>query len=189
MDEFSGLIKEYGDTAYRMALHIAGGNDSEARDLVQDAFLKVWKAWGTYQPQAFKGWLYCVLRNLYVDAMRRKARAPMLSLDASTANEDLDLKDMLAESDPLPMERAETHEVQEAVGQALAGLAPDFRVPVALCDMEGLSYEEIAQVMGCPIGTVRSRIHRGRQLLRKALVHLVERKPGAPGIGEKEVNL
>jgi RNA polymerase sigma-70 factor (ECF subfamily) len=168
--EFNEVLRLYGTMAYRMALQLTKGKEDEARDLVQDAFIKIWKHWGTQQPGAFKGWMYRILHNLYMDAMRKRARHPAVSLDQSAGDADEgSWEQRLADPDATPADLTETAEVQVVVRSALHGLETEYRVAVVLCDMEGLSYEEIAQVTGVPIGTVRSRIHRGRQQLKSAL--------------------
>src|SRR6185437_9278171 len=168
-EEFEKLLRCYGDMAYRMALHLTAGQETEARDLVQEGFLKVWRHWNFERPGSFKGWMYRLLHNLYMDVLRRRARRPTFSLDADA---DALWEEALAEKSPGAPETLEQKELQGQVAGALRRLDLEFRIPVVLCDMEGLSYEEIARTLGVPIGTVRSRIHRGRCQLRRALVHL-----------------
>jgi len=167
-EEFSELLRCYGDMAYRMACQITGGRETEARDLVQDGFIKIWRYWGFQRPASFKGWMYRILHNLYMDALRQKARRPTVSLDAHV-EEGTSWEERLSDRTPgLPV-GMERQELQQDVTRALHQLDTEFRMPVVLCDMEGLSYDEIAQVMSCPVGTVRSRIHRGRVQLRALL--------------------
>jgi len=167
-DEFSELLRCYGDMAYRMACQITGGREPEARDLVQDGFIKIWRYWRFHRPASFKGWMYRILHNLYMDALRRNARRPTVSLDGH-ADEGTPWEERLSDNTPGLPEGAERRELQQDVTRALERLDLEFRMPVVLCDMEGLSYDEIAQVMSCPVGTVRSRIHRGRMQLRALL--------------------
>jgi RNA polymerase sigma-70 factor, ECF subfamily len=171
-EEFSEIHKTYGVMAYRMACHLTGGNEALAKDLVQETFLKIWKNGQEERPESFKGWIYRVLHNLHIDHIRRRTREAVISYDAPTAAEDLQLKDLYPAPGPLPLERLEGEERKQAVHQALAELHPDFRLPIVLCDLEGLSYEQIAEIVACPVGTVRSRIHRGRRELRQTLVQL-----------------
>lgn len=173
-EEFSEVLRVYGDLAYRMAFQLTRGREDEARDLVQDGFIKIWRFWPFQQPRSFKGWMYRILHNLYMDKLRRKHRQVETSLDAAQDEGLLSLEHHLPDSAPTPEQASEASHRQRAVSRALAGLELDLRMPVVLCDMEGLSYEEIARIVGCPIGTVRSRIHRGRSRLREALVHLEE---------------
>jgi RNA polymerase sigma factor (sigma-70 family) len=160
-EEFSELLRTYGDMAYRMSLHLTGGREQEARDLVQDGFIRIWRYWSFQKPDHFKSWMYRILHNLYLDSRRRATRRPTVSLDdVSPYGEDLSWEDRFAEAQPQPAGILETKELQQQVGNALRRLPDEFRIPVMLCDMEGLSYDEIAKVVSCPVGTVRSRIHR-----------------------------
>lgn len=178
-DEFSEVLRCHGDAAYRMACHLTRGNEALARDLVQDAFIKIWKNWEWQRPESFKGWMYRILHNLYMDHLRKKTREASISYDSHDASETYDFKGSLPETDPLLIDQLEKEELNKTLYAALENLPQDFRVPIVLCDMEGLSYEEIARVVSCPVGTVRSRIHRGRRELRRALVHSMQEKEAA----------
>jgi RNA polymerase sigma-70 factor, ECF subfamily len=166
--EFDDVLKTHGDTAYRMALQLTGGRESEAADLVQEAFVRIWRNWKTHRPDSIKGWLRTVLHNLYMDVLRKRARHPSVSLEPGDGAE-FSLADVLPDRRPSPEHLYQQQEIRIEVRQALARLDVEFRVPVVLCDIEGLSYEEIAQIVNCPVGTVRSRIHRGRSQLRRLL--------------------
>ncbi len=167
-DEFAHVMKAYGDMAYRMALQLTGGRDAEAGDLVQELFLKVWRRWDEPRPVSMKGWMYKVMRNLYIDAARYRQRRPAFSLQ-DTGGFEFALEDRIPDRGSTPLELLEQKDRQSQVRAALAQLDEEFRTPVMLCDIEGLRYEDIARVLDCPIGTVRSRIHRGRQRLREWL--------------------
>jgi len=171
VEEFNDVLRTHGDAAYRMACHLTGGNETLARDLVQDAFIKIWKNWECQRPHSFNGWLYRILHNLYIDHLRRKTREASFSYDAPGLNEEESLIDMFPEPGPQTVEILEKAELQDALRKALGELPEDFRIPIVLCDMEGLQYDDIARIVSCPVGTVRSRIHRGRLLLRASLGH------------------
>ena len=170
-EEFSELLRTHGDAAWRMALHLTEGKETEAADLVQNAFIRIWRRWAWQKPNHFKSWLYKILHNLYIDECRKRSRRPTSSLDAerSTGDEGDTWADHLADPALPPHREAEQRETQAQVRRALQSLPIEFRIPVMLCDMEGMPYEEIARVVSCPVGTVRSRISRGRQQLRRAL--------------------
>ncbi len=168
-DEFSEVLRCYGDMAYRMAMQLTRGREAEARDLVQDGFIKIWRHWKIQRPNSFRGWMYRLLHNLYMDSLRHEARRPAFSLDAPAPSGEGTFGDTLSDSAPALDQPMEMDARQRLVRRALERLERDFRIPVMLCDMEGLSYEEIAQIMSCPVGTVRSRIFRGRQMLRRWL--------------------
>jgi RNA polymerase sigma factor (sigma-70 family) len=157
------VVRDHSARVYRLAYRLTG-NKHDAEDLTQEVFVRVFRSLSTYTPGTFEGWLHRITTNLFLDQARRKQRIrfDMLPDDADERmpgrlpNPEGSLHDSLFDSD---------------VEQALAALPPDFRVAVVLCDIEGLTYEEIASVLGIKLGTVRSRIHRGRTMLRKALEH------------------
>lgn len=189
-EEFSELLRTHGDIAYRMALHLTRGREDDARDLVQTAFVRIWRYWLVQKPDHFRSWMYRVLHNVYMDDIRRRERRPTLSLDESAMSEDdSGWQDRLADSSASPETTSEQAELQRTVAKALRQLPVEFRIPVALCDMEGLSYDEIARIVSCPVGTVRSRIHRGRLALRTHLGHLrahEARRTDSGTVGEPE---
>jgi len=168
-DNFHRLLRAHGDAAYRMALHMTGGKADDAQDLVQEAFIKVWRHWGEESPDSFKSWIYRVMHNLYMDHLRKRRRTAAASLDIVSDDGESPWEQRLAENGPTPFQTAEQTELRQTVAQAIRRLNPDFRVPIVLCDLEGFAYDEIARILGCPIGTVRSRIHRGREQLRRLL--------------------
>jgi RNA polymerase sigma-70 factor, ECF subfamily len=174
-EEFNELLRSYGDMAYRMALHLTHGREDAARDLVQEGFIRIWRYWSFQKPAHFKSWMYRILHNLYLDSYRREIRRPTVSLDDPfPSGENISWEDRFAEPQAQPARLSETQDLQAQVMLALRRLPDEFRIPVVLCDMEGLTYDEIARVVSCPVGTVRSRIHRGRRQLRLSLGHLQE---------------
>lgn len=172
--DFSEILRLYGDVAYRMAYQLTGGRESDARDLVQDAFIKIWRHWDVQKPDSFKGWMYRLMHNLYMDHLRKKYRHPTLSLDSPAPDSETPWEQNLADGVVGIEESIEKKDVKRQVAQALSRLDVEFRTVVVLCDMEGLPYDEIAHIVGCPIGTVRSRIHRGRGQLRQVLGQLLK---------------
>ena len=163
------LVEQHSARVYRLAYRLTG-NRADAEDLTQEVFVRVFRSLGTYTPGTLEGWLHRITTNLFLDQARRKAR---IRFDA--------LKDEHEHRAPMPA-GAPDHQVLDGsfdpdVESALASLSPEFRAAVVLCDIEGLSYEENAAVLGLKMGTVRSRIHRGRALLRRALAHRAPR-PG-----------
>ncbi len=167
------IAEWYGDTVYAMAFRLTGDRD-EARDLAQDVFVRVYRNLHRYRPGTFEGWLYRITRNLFLDRVRRRARVRMEPLPDGDWREP-------REPGPSPDERAVDQVLDEDVEQALAELPATFRRAVVLCDVRGLSYDEIVEVTGWPMGTVRSRIHRGRKLLRQQLAGTRPRRGGHRG--------
>ncbi|MET0840071.1 MAG: sigma-70 family RNA polymerase sigma factor, partial [Marmoricola sp.] len=146
------------------------GNRQDAEDLTQEVFVRVFRSLHTYTPGTMEGWLHRITTNLFLDQARRKQRIRFDALSDEAAGR---LPSALPTPDAAQLDRMFDADVEAA----LASLAPDFRAAVVLCDVEGLSYEEIADVLDLKLGTVRSRIHRGRAQLRAALAHRAPR-PG-----------
>jgi RNA polymerase sigma-70 factor (ECF subfamily) len=158
------VVQEHSGRVYRLAYRLTG-NRQDAEDLTQEVFVRVFRSLSSYTPGTFEGWLHRITTNLFLDQVRRKQR---IRFDALPD----DAGDRLAGSGDLAPERAWEHNnLDHDVQRALDTLPPEFRAAVVLCDIEGLSYEEIAATLGVKLGTVRSRIHRGRAQLRLALAH------------------
>ncbi len=166
------LIEDYADRGYQFAYHLCGNVD-EAQDLVQEAFFRVIRGWdGFDQKQDFGNWFISILRNVYVDSGKRYERRNCVSLDVPLdAGEDVEsYADVLADGEGASLlERIEKTQGQEEVRAAFDTLKEDAKAILTLCDIQGLSYEEISRVMDLPVGTVRSRIFRARAGLRRAV--------------------
>ena len=152
------VARTHGRFLYNVAYRLTG-NDDDAYDLVQEALLRVRKGLETYQPGSMEGWLSRIVTNVFLDEVRRKRRRPV-----EVMPED---PERLLPATPGADEP--TDRLSDDVQAALRRLPEDFRTAVVLCDVVGLSYEEISDALSVPVGTVRSRIHRGRRLLRVAL--------------------
>ncbi|RPK58725.1 ECF RNA polymerase sigma factor SigE [Streptomyces sp. ADI96-02] len=157
------IVSTHSGRVYRLAYRLTG-NQHDAEDLTQEVFVRVFRSLSTYTPGTFEGWLHRITTNLFLDMVRRKQRIRFDSLGDDAA-------ERLPSREPSPQQVFNDTHFDADVQQALDTLAPEFRAAVVLCDIEGLSYEEIAATLGVKLGTVRSRIHRGRSHLRKALKH------------------
>jgi RNA polymerase sigma-70 factor (ECF subfamily) len=158
---FDRVVADYGAKIYSTALRLTG-NAEDAADLAQDVFERVYRNLHRYEPGTFDGWLYRITRNLFLDRVRRRSHLRTEPLP------DEDWK-VPASSDPGPADVIERATLEARLEQGLATLSPEFRLAVVLCDIEGLTYEEIVAATGWPLGTVRSRIHRGRKTMRDYL--------------------
>ena len=161
--DWQTIVEQHSDRVYRLAFRLTG-NRHDAEDLTQEVFVRVFRSLHTYTPGTFEGWLHRITTNLFLDQARRKQRIRFDALSDERASR-------IASPAPAPELHFDNHTFDDDVETALASLAPDFRAAVVLCDIEGLSYEEIAEILGAKLGTVRSRIHRGRAQLRTALAH------------------
>ena len=147
-------------------------NPADAEDLVQETYLRAFRAWDRFEPGTnLKAWLFKIMTNLFISSYRQRRREPVTVSTDDT--EEFDLYRNLLAHDAEVGKSAESIVleglVDDDVKQALSDLAENFRIPVLLADVEGFSYREIADMLSIPIGTVMSRLHRGRKALQKAL--------------------
>lgn len=154
------VARDYGRFIYTVSYRLTGNHD-EAQDLVQEVLLRVRKGLRTYEPGNMEGWLSRITTNAFYDEMRRRKRRPA---DILPENPDLVLPPAQSAEDAL-----DASGLPGDIQDALRSLPEDYRSAVVLCDVVGLSYEEIARALAVPVGTVRSRIHRGRDRLRGVL--------------------
>ncbi|MGI8701996.1 MAG: RNA polymerase sigma factor SigE [Nocardioidaceae bacterium] len=157
------IVRQHSGRVFRLAYRLTG-NRHEAEDLTQEVFVRVFRSLHTFRPGTFEGWLHRITTNLFLDQVRRSRRIRFEPLPDNA-------EERFPGSMPAPDLGIADQAFDDDIEVALRALKPDFRVAVVLCDVEGLSYEEISDVLGIKIGTVRSRIHRGRSMLRAALPH------------------
>jgi len=152
------VARDHGRFMYTVAYRLAG-NDEDAQDVVQESLIRVKRGLERYQPGSLEGWLARIVTNVFLDEVRRRRRRPTDALP----------------DDPervLPAAPAADEVyvgLSDDIQAALSALPEEFRVPVVMCDVADQSYEQIAEALGVPVGTVRSRLHRGRKLLREML--------------------
>jgi RNA polymerase sigma factor (sigma-70 family) len=168
------VVRDHSARVYRLAYRLTG-NTYDAEDLTQEVFVRVFRSLPTYTPGTFEGWLHRITTNLFLDMARRRQRIRFEGLGDETESR-------LGGSEPTPAQAFDDRHLDSDIQAALKALAPEYRAAVILCDIEGLSYEEIAATLGIKLGTVRSRIHRGRAQLRAALEHRRPRHPVAPAV-------
>ncbi|MDQ6658802.1 MAG: RNA polymerase sigma factor SigE [Actinomycetota bacterium] len=154
------IVRDHGDRVYRLAYRLSG-NPHDAEDITQETFIRVFRSLDSFRPGSFEGWLHRIATNVFLDLVRRRARIRMEALPDDT--------DRIAGTTVSPEQAFAESNLDPDLQAALDELAPEFRAAVVLCDVEGLSYEEIGATLGVKMGTVRSRIHRGRQALRAGI--------------------
>lgn len=173
-EAFGRLVTRYQNRLYNTLVHVTGSAD-EAQDVAQDAFVQAFQKLESFRgDSAFYSWLFRIALNAAV-SRKRKTKRMRASLEAAREAAGIEPED----SHPTvrPSHAMELNERQELVQQGLAQLSEEFRTVLVLKEMEGLKYEEIADLVDCPIGTVRSRIHRARLELRQKLEILFRNEP------------
>jgi len=169
-EQFETLLRQHQDRLYAMAYRLSG-NPDDAQDLLQQSLIEAYTAFDRFEAGTrFDRWVYRIMYHSFLDLVRRRPRFQLLSLDTPWDDEDgsraaHDVPDSRGGPETLLLD----HLLSEPLQRALDALPPEFRAVVVLADMQGLSYEEVARALGCPVGTVRSRLHRARALLRRAL--------------------
>jgi len=168
---FEDLARLHKDRIFNYLLRMVGDR-SEAEDLAQEAFLRAFRAMHRFRGgAAFQTWLYRIASNLAVDALRRRKReeARSVSLQEPIGTPDGEVVRELPDALLSPQQRAEQAELQAEVQRAIASLSPKLREVVVMFDLQGLTYEELAQITGVPLGTVKSRLFNARSQLRDRL--------------------
>jgi len=163
------VARDHGRFLYTVAYRLAG-NDDDAQDLVQEALIRVRRGLERYEPGSLEGWLARIVTNVFLDEMRRRKRRPT---DALPEDPERALP-------PSPAADEVSTGLSEQIQAALATLPEEFRVPVVLCDVADQSYEQIAEALHVPVGTVRSRIHYAKVALRARLKSSRDRKEVLP---------
>lgn len=155
------VARVHGRRIYNFAYRLCG-NPDDAADLVQEVLLRVRRGLASYQPGSFEGWLWRITRNAFIDEVRKRQRRPTSPLPDT-------IDRWQGHSTPGADDVFSSMRLGDDIQSALLQLPYEFREAVVMCDVVGLTYEEIARAVAVPVGTVRSRIHRGRKLLRTAL--------------------
>jgi len=166
---FESLFRNYRKRAWAFAYRLCG-NREDADDLLQDASVRAFRAFDSFdRTRSFERWFYRILDNQFKDRLRARKRAIVVSLDSPVFEDD-------EKTTEIPDDRNDPEELlmrqvtDERILTALARVPVPFRQTLIHTDVEGHSYEETAAIMGCSIGTVRSRLHRGRKLMRQGLI-------------------
>lgn len=171
---YEAIVQRYARHVYNIAYRMVG-NEADAKDLSQEAFLRVYRALRRIEPGApLESWLYRIISNLYIDLLRKRPRARMESLDVPLETARGEVLREFPDIASSPEAILEREQLDSAIQRALGTLSEELRLVVVLSDIEGFSYEEIATLLRVPLGTVKSRLHRARQILQQRLHPYVE---------------
>jgi RNA polymerase sigma-70 factor, ECF subfamily len=174
-EAFRALVDATHATVYRVALRVVGDTD-EAADVTQETFVRAWQKLASLREHAaVRGWLCRIARNLATDRTRWRARRKHRSLDEVGDEGLAPLVERLCSDDPGPEEQLASAQLGDALRRVLDGLSEKHRVVLLLREVDGMSYEEIAAALDCPVGTVESRLHRAREALARRLEKSVKR--------------
>ena len=166
--EFEAEAYPHKDILFNFALRTTGDKD-DAHDLLQETFMKAFRFWDKYEKGTnIRAWLFRIMKNSYINRYRKETREPGMVDYDDVENFYDSIRDDSTDSNDL-QKRMYSNMLSDEVTEALQSLPEDFRTVVILCDIEGLMYDEISEFLNCPIGTVRSRLHRGRKMLEEKL--------------------
>jgi RNA polymerase sigma-70 factor (ECF subfamily) len=166
--EFEAEAVPHMDVLFNFALRTTGNGD-DAHDLLQETYMKAFRFWDKYEKGTnVRAWLFRIMKNSYINRYRKETREPGMVDYGDVENFYDSIRDDSTDTNDL-QQKMYNNMLSDEVTQALQSLPEDFRTVVILCDIEGLTYEEISDFLNCPIGTVRSRLHRGRKMLEDML--------------------
>lgn len=178
-EDFEEEIIPHLDAMYNFALRLTS-DPNDAEDLVQDTIVKAFRFFSSYEKGTnAKAWLFRILKNSYINNYRKKSKQP----------NQVDYDEVSSFYETIRADRTDTSDLEDRmfrelidddISNALEELPEDFRTVVLLCDVEGFTYEEIANMLDVPIGTIRSRLHRGRNLLKSQLMDYAEKRGYKP---------
>jgi RNA polymerase sigma-70 factor (ECF subfamily) len=169
LDAFEELVVLYQDRVYTHCIHLTN-NEHDAQDLAQDVFIQAYKSIGSFRNEADLGtWLHRIAVNQWINICRKNRKIIAFSLNDPLQTTEGELNRELAATDETPQEKVEQNEMRELLYAAMNQLPADFKTALVLREMEGYSYDEIAALLNCSLGTVKSRISRGRKALKSEL--------------------
>ncbi len=166
---FNLLILRYQNLAYNVAFRILL-DDENAKDITQNSFLSAYRNLNRFSGSSFRAWLMRIVTNACIDEIRRRQRHPTISLEpVGEDDEEVELPFWMADRSSMPETVQEQAELQEAIRKALEKVTVEYRVVLVLADIEGLDYNEVAVILGKPLGTIKSRLARARMQMRALL--------------------
>jgi RNA polymerase sigma-70 factor (ECF subfamily) len=183
LDAFNSLVLHYQDTVYRQARWMLG-DPQAADDICQETFLRAYRKFNSFRDGSLRAWLLRIASRLCLDELRRRQRRPTLSLELHYVHGDeLTSSDWPVDPASSPEDQAEGSLALQHITQSLGRLTPEWRAILTLVDLQGLDYAQTAQILGIPLGTVKSRLARARFQLRQVLLAsgtLSDEHPGEP---------
>ncbi|MEN4012878.1 MAG: sigma-70 family RNA polymerase sigma factor [Chloroflexota bacterium] len=178
LDAFNRLVLAYQDMAYNLAYRMLSDSNS-AEDATQTAFISAYRHLKQYRGGSFRAWVLRMVTNTCYDELRRRQRHPSIPLEPINNDEEEEIESpiWLADHNPTPDEEIEARELEAAIQHCIQELPDEFRAVVILVDVQGMDYREVSQVVGKPLGTIKSRLARARMRLRECLAGFAELLP------------
>ena len=177
LEAFNRLILMYQDAAFNLAARMLSDDDGAA-DVTQMAFLSAYRSLDSFRGGSFRSWVLRMVTNACYDELRRRKRRPTISLEpVNNEEEEVESPAWLADDSPSPEDEVARGELDQAIQNCLQGLPEEFRSVVVMVDIEGLDYQEVSEIVGKPLGTIKSRLARARLKLRDCLMHFEELLP------------
>jgi RNA polymerase sigma-70 factor (ECF subfamily) len=178
LDSFNTLVLHYQHQVYNLAYRIMG-DPAEASDATQEAFISAWRNMGGFRGGSFRAWLLRIVTNACYDELRREKRRPASSLESLYVEDPTPDAELPPGQQESPEAFVQRRELNRAIQAGIAQLPPDQRMVLVLSDVQGMSYEEIVEVTGANLGTVKSRLSRARAKLRDLLLENRELVPAS----------
>jgi RNA polymerase sigma-70 factor (ECF subfamily) len=174
IEAFEQLIFDYQKKAYNIALRIMG-NQEDAKDMCQEAFIRIFKSIEGFKEQSsFSTWMYRIITNVCLDEIRKRKKSDTVSIDSTFETQDGEIHYEIVSEDDTPEEAYIRTEKKRLILKTINELNEEYKTAIVLRDIQGFSYEEIANILCCSIGTVKSRINRGRNILKDKLRTVLE---------------
>ncbi len=174
VEAFEQLIFDYQKKAYNIALRIMG-NQEDAKDMCQEAFIRIFKSIEGFKEQSsFSTWMYRIITNVCLDEIRKRKKNDTISMDSTFETQDGEIHFEVVSEDDTPEEAYIRTEKKRLILKTINELNEEYKTAIVLRDIQGFSYEEIANILCCSIGTVKSRINRGRNILKDKLRTVLE---------------
>ncbi|MCK9216763.1 MAG: sigma-70 family RNA polymerase sigma factor [Firmicutes bacterium] len=169
IDAFEELIKNYEKKAYNIAYRIMN-NEEDAKDMTQEALIKIYKSIKNFrQESTFSTWIYRIVTNVCLDELRKRKKSETIPLEINTEGEKGTMRFEIGADEETPEDLYEQVELRQVIFNMINSLKEDYRTVIILRDMQGFSYEEISIILGCSLGTIKSRINRARNALKDKL--------------------
>lgn len=188
LNAFNRLVMEYQEKAFNLAYRMLN-DDAAAEDATQTAFISAYRNLNSYRGGSFRAWVMRMVTNTCYDELRRRHRRPTVPLEPLNPEEDEEIESpaWLADGSPSPEEQVESQELEKAISHCIQGLPEEFRAVVVMVDVQGYDYAEVAEAIGKPLGTIKSRLARARLRLRDCLAGFRELIPAFFRLGEEVI--